>query len=334
MLDLRRLNFIDSAGLGRVLAVQRRASRAGRRLVVVRGCRAVERLFALSALRKCDVVLRMSTGCSLELAGRRELLQRILAQRFQQPEARLSRHAIRRTNPGPITSRARIAVAATDASGNVGSDISDADASIVSGTAAINVSQPNTALAWAIGTTQQIKWTHNLGVSSWVSVELSRDDGATWTTIAAAVKNATVSSGSVTWTVTSPATTRGRVRVSALNAPIADVSDAAFAIAAPVITVTQPNTTVTWVIGSTQTIRWTHNVGLNTPMEVALSRNGGSTWTTLAASVPNSGSTSGSYTWVVTGGATTQGRVRVTWRPALYPAVKDVSDVNFRIVNP
>ena len=50
VLDLRKLNFIDSAGLGRVLAVQRRASRAGRRLVVVRGCRAVERLFALSAL--------------------------------------------------------------------------------------------------------------------------------------------------------------------------------------------------------------------------------------------------------------------------------------------
>ena len=50
VLDLRKLNFLDSAGLGRVLAVQRRASRDGRRLVVVRGCRAVERLFALSAL--------------------------------------------------------------------------------------------------------------------------------------------------------------------------------------------------------------------------------------------------------------------------------------------
>ena len=50
VLDLRKLNFIDSAGLGRVLAVQRRATRAGRRLVVVRGCRAVERLFALSPL--------------------------------------------------------------------------------------------------------------------------------------------------------------------------------------------------------------------------------------------------------------------------------------------
>ena len=237
-------------------------------------------------------------------------------------------------SPGPITSRARIALVVTDASGNVGSDISDADASILSGAAVISVSQPNTALTWAIGTTQQIKWTHNLGANSWVSVELSRDDGATWTAIAATVQNATASSGVVTWTVTSPATTRGRVRVSALNAPIADVGDVAFTIATPVITVTQPNTNVPWVIGSTQTIRWTHNLGLNTPMEIALSRNAGATWTTLAASVPNSGSTTGSYTWVVTGGATTQARIRVTWRPAVGPAVKDVSDVNFRIVNP
>ena len=50
VLDLRSLNFLDSAGLGRVLALQRRATRDGRRLVVVRGCRAIERLFALSAL--------------------------------------------------------------------------------------------------------------------------------------------------------------------------------------------------------------------------------------------------------------------------------------------
>lgn len=50
VLDLRELNFLDSAGLGRVLALQRRARRDGRRLVVVRGCRAVQRLFAITAL--------------------------------------------------------------------------------------------------------------------------------------------------------------------------------------------------------------------------------------------------------------------------------------------
>jgi anti-sigma B factor antagonist len=68
VLDLRKLNFLDSAGLGRVLAVQRRASRDGRRLVVVRGCRAVERLFALSAL---DMRLEMVSEPRAALQGSR-----------------------------------------------------------------------------------------------------------------------------------------------------------------------------------------------------------------------------------------------------------------------
>ena len=50
VLDLRKLSFLDSAGLGRVLALQRRALRDGRRLIVVRGGRAVQRLFAITAL--------------------------------------------------------------------------------------------------------------------------------------------------------------------------------------------------------------------------------------------------------------------------------------------
>jgi anti-sigma B factor antagonist len=50
ILDLRKLSFLDSAGIGRVLALQRRAKRDGRRLVVVRGSRAVQRLFAITAM--------------------------------------------------------------------------------------------------------------------------------------------------------------------------------------------------------------------------------------------------------------------------------------------
>jgi len=65
VLDLRELDFVDSAGLGRVLALQRRARRDGRRLVVVRGCRAVERLFALAAL---DTQLEMVSDPQAVLA--------------------------------------------------------------------------------------------------------------------------------------------------------------------------------------------------------------------------------------------------------------------------
>ena len=50
VLDLRRVTFVDSAGLARIVAARRRAARSGRRLAVVRSCAAVQRLFALTAM--------------------------------------------------------------------------------------------------------------------------------------------------------------------------------------------------------------------------------------------------------------------------------------------
>jgi anti-sigma B factor antagonist len=46
LLDLRRLEFMDTTGLARIFAVRRRCRRHGRRLVIVRGSNAVQRLFA------------------------------------------------------------------------------------------------------------------------------------------------------------------------------------------------------------------------------------------------------------------------------------------------
>jgi anti-anti-sigma factor len=50
VLDLRALTFLDSSGLARLLAARRRARKDHRRLVLVRGPAAVQRLFALTAL--------------------------------------------------------------------------------------------------------------------------------------------------------------------------------------------------------------------------------------------------------------------------------------------
>jgi anti-sigma B factor antagonist len=50
VLDLRELTFLDSCGLARLLAARRRSRRLGHRLMVVRGSRAVQRLFALAAV--------------------------------------------------------------------------------------------------------------------------------------------------------------------------------------------------------------------------------------------------------------------------------------------
>jgi anti-sigma B factor antagonist len=50
VLDLRGLDFVDSAGISRILAARRRARRAGRRLVLVKGSKAVQRFMQLAAL--------------------------------------------------------------------------------------------------------------------------------------------------------------------------------------------------------------------------------------------------------------------------------------------
>jgi anti-sigma B factor antagonist len=50
VLDLRELSFLDSCGLARLLAARRRARRLGHRLVLVRGPKTIQRLFALSAV--------------------------------------------------------------------------------------------------------------------------------------------------------------------------------------------------------------------------------------------------------------------------------------------
>ena len=49
-LDLRELTFLDSCGLARLVAARRRAMKAGRRLVLVRGTAAVQRVFQLTAV--------------------------------------------------------------------------------------------------------------------------------------------------------------------------------------------------------------------------------------------------------------------------------------------
>ena len=57
VLDLRRVEFIDSTGLRAVIAADERARSSGRRLVVVRGPAAVERVFSVTQLdQRLDLV--------------------------------------------------------------------------------------------------------------------------------------------------------------------------------------------------------------------------------------------------------------------------------------
>jgi hypothetical protein len=155
-----------------------------------------------------------------------------------------------------------------------------------------------------------------------VRVDLSRNGGSTWTTLAAAVPN----TGSFAWTVTGPTTGSARVRVAwTANTGVLDTSNVNFTIANPFVTVTVPNTNVTWTRGTIRTIQWASNLGGASTVEVQVSRNSGGTWSTIAASAPNTGD----FVWTVTGPPTNDARIRVRW--TANTSVNDRSNVDFRI---
>jgi anti-sigma B factor antagonist len=56
VIDLRPLDFLDATGLSRLLAVQRRCRRARRRLVLVRGPLAVQRILAMCLDEQFELV--------------------------------------------------------------------------------------------------------------------------------------------------------------------------------------------------------------------------------------------------------------------------------------
>jgi hypothetical protein len=159
---------------------------------------------------------------------------------------------------------------------------------------------PNGGEAWTIGSIRRMEWQSTLAGN--VRVDVSRDDGVTWTTIFSSL----VDDGAHKWMVTGPATNRARLRVCSVAAPsICDASDAAFVINRGTVTLQVPNGGETWPIGSIRRVEWTSTVAGKVSIE--LSRDAGTSWTTLFASLENDGA----HNWTVTGPATSRARLRV-----------------------
>jgi len=150
------------------------------------------------------------------------------------------------TAPGPATTAGRIRVTARDAAGQTGTATSGANFTVVSGTPSVTLTAPNTAVSWAIGSTQVITFDHNLGTGATVVIDLSRDGGATWSSLSPGFVTTSATTGSFGWLVTGPATTAARARVTwAGNPAVTSTSAANFTIAdttAPTVAVTAPTT--------------------------------------------------------------------------------------------
>ncbi len=106
-------------------------------------------------------------------------------------------------------------------------DISNVNFTVAN--AFVTVTAPNTNVAWTIGTTNNITFSHNLGTGQAVAIEVSRDGGASYAPITT-FTTTSATSGSYPWVVTGPATTTARVRVTWLAGAATDISNVNFRI--------------------------------------------------------------------------------------------------------
>lgn len=241
------------------------------------------------------------------------------------------------TAPGPATTTARIRVTAHGNGGSL-ADVSNSAFSILSGTAVLSLTFPDKAVNVGIGSTQLIKWSHNLGTKSFVRIELSRDGGVTFPeTLVALHPNAKASSGSFTWTVAGPATAgpQARIRISWTNGAASDTSGASFIIAPVFIKLAAPAGGSTWAFDTTQTQKWTTNLGALDKVNVQLSATGiDGTFSTMSGGA-NVIATRRQAKVLVPAVPTATARVRVVWaNPPAGFAAAGINPGNFTIAPP
>lgn len=186
----------------------------------------------------------------------------------------------------------------------------------------IIVTSPNGGESWEVGSTNQITWV-SAPSSDRYSVYYSVNNGSSWTLITSGTYN-----NYYAWTVPDNESAQALIKVVDYdNTCINDQSDANFTIAppTPIITVTSPNTNVTYYQNNSYTISWTSAYLNSTFVTIQYSIDNGSTWQEVVAVTEDDGS----YTWTVPEVVSVNCLVMINEYENA--AVYDVSDVNFTI---
>jgi hypothetical protein len=156
--------------------------------------------------------------------------------------------------------------------------------------------------AWLAGSTQNITWT-STGVTN-VKLEYSSDNGSTWSTISASTA---ASAGTYAWTTPNTVSTQYKVRISDASDATSVATSGSFSILTAGFTLTSPVGGESWVKSSTHNITWSSVGVTNAKLEYSL--DGGSTFTTIAASVAASTKT---YSWTLPSTTSTTAVVKIS----------------------
>lgn len=164
------------------------------------------------------------------------------------------------------------------------------------------VLSPNGGEVWPVGSTQNITW-NSTNVPD-VKIELSTNNGTSWTTVV----DSTPSNGIYSWTVPNTPSNTCKVKVSDITNPLVyDESDSVFSIIQTAfINVNSPNGGEVWPVGSIHNITWNSTDVLDVKIE--LSTNNGASWTTVVDSTPSSGI----YGWTVPNSPSIQSLIKIS----------------------
>ncbi|MDZ7331997.1 MAG: PKD domain-containing protein [candidate division KSB1 bacterium] len=151
----------------------------------------------------------------------------------------------------------------------------------------IHVNSPNGGEQWLVGTQQQIRWEWTGSIPE-VKIEYSINGGLSWLTI----EPAAVNDGAYDWIVPNTPSATCLVKISdKADGQPCDISDAFFAIVAPIemITVISPNGGECLRSGSDYEIKW-NSAGPIAQVKIEYSIDGGSHWISITDATANDGS--------------------------------------------
>ncbi|MDI6803026.1 MAG: S8 family serine peptidase [Bacteroidota bacterium] len=192
---------------------------------------------------------------------------------------------------------------------------------LISGIQPLVVFNPRGGEVWPVGSTKTLKWAA-VNYTGNVKIEISRNNGTTYTTLIASTTN----DGEQDWVVTGPNSSFCKIRVSSIENPsIVDFTSTFFSIVTPSLTLTSPNGSEVWNVDSVRNITW-NSANLHGKVRIEITRDNGIAFETLFPETDNDGS----EPWIVTGPASNQVKIKIT--SVEVPSLTDISDASFTIL--
>jgi len=231
--------------------------------------------------------------------------------------------------PNDVSASVRVRI--TDNNRTAVWDKSDASFTILP-VPVITITHPVGGDIWRVGDQRQITWTDNGGkISNNLVLEYSVDNAVNWKPITTGLAN----SGSYTWTVPDDVSALCKIRITdpSRTPATVEVTDDAFRIADPLITITKPNGAEKWAVGDSGPVTWTTEGSVSNNLVIEYSPDGGSNYYIAesdahvsAINVPNTGT----FQWLVPDNVSSNVLLKI--RDGNRAATSDTSNAAFSII--